>query len=101
MAAEARTRSSVKVESAEIAGNKISSVETSLTVTAGLGLGLGCRAKAFSVVLVDVRDPPLEARSGLLLVTSVFEVDVGWLSEKFPCFLLKEFFLLSLFLPLF
>ena len=60
MAAEARTRSSVRVESAEIAGNKIS--ETSLTVTAGLGLGLGCRAKASSVFLVDVRDPPLVAR---------------------------------------
>ena len=96
MADEAKTRRSVRVESAEIAGTKISSTETSSTVTAG-GLGSlgGCRAKAASVVFADVRDPPLEvspsARSGLLLAISFFEVDVACLSEMFPYFLLKYF----------
>ena len=81
MAADAKARRSVRVESADIAGTKMSSTDTSPTVTAGgfgsLCLGSGCRAQAASVVFADVRDSPLEA-----IVISVFDVGMAWISEK-------------------
>ena len=85
MAADARRRNTVRVESAEIAGTKISSTET--TVADG---GLRGRRSKASVVFDDAEDTVEVSVGGRLeslpeLTATVFRVEAGCFAEMLPC----------------